>query len=310
MSTPGTLTRRMFLDQSLRIGAGSLIAGAVCSKAAWAADAAGPAGFQVGCFTRPWDEYDYLTALDAIAEAGFKYAGLMTAKSKTRLVISPETDLDEAKKIGQEAKKRGLQIPSVYGGGFPINPIQKGIDALRKLIDNCVAAGATSVMMGGVSQPDQFDPYYKIIAECCDYAAARNIGITVKPHGGSNSTGPQCRKVIDRVGKKNFRLWYDPGNIFFYSDGALDPVDDAQTVDGLVVGVSIKDFKPPKEVMVTPGTGKVNFLAVLSRLKKGGFTRGPLIIETLARGTPAELLANARQARTFVEDLVRQVDAA
>ena len=57
--------------------------------------------------------------------------------------------------------------------------------------------------------------------------------MSVKPHGGQNATGPQCRKLIEQVGHKNFRLWYDPGNIFYYSDGNLDPVDDSATVDGL-----------------------------------------------------------------------------
>ena len=47
--------------------------------------------WQIGCYTRPWDRYDYRTALDAIAKAGFRYAGLMTTKSKTRLVISTAT---------------------------------------------------------------------------------------------------------------------------------------------------------------------------------------------------------------------------
>lgn len=306
MTTSSPITRRGFLDRSLRVGAGGLIAGTVCSQVSKVAAAEAETGYQIGCFTRPWDAYDYLTALDAIAEAGFKYAGLMTAKSKTRLVISAETDLDEAVKIGQEVKKRGMKIPSVYGGGFPVDPIQKGVEALKKLIDNCAAAEAPSVMMGGVG-PEHHEPYYKIITECCEYAASKGVGITVKPHGGSNATGPQCRKVIDQVGHKNFRLWYDPGNIFYYSDAKIDPVTDSETVDGLVVGVSIKDFKPPKEVFVTPGDGKVNFLVVMRNLKKGGFKSGPLVVETFERGTPAQMLENAKRSRKFLEDLIRQL---
>ena len=53
--------------------------------------------------------------------------------------------------------------------------------------------------------------------------------ITVKPHGGLNATGPQCRKLIEQVGHRNFTLMYDPGNIFYYSDGELNPVEDAKT---------------------------------------------------------------------------------
>jgi hypothetical protein len=105
------------------------------------------------------------------------------------------------------------------------------------------------------------------------------------------------------VGHKNFRIWYDPGNIFYYSDGKLDPVDDAATVDGLVVGICIKDYKHPKNVAVTPGTGQVDFPAVLARLKQGGFTGGPLIVECLEPGDLKKTFTEARKAREFLEEL-------
>ena len=96
-----------------------------------------------------------------------------------------------------------------------------------------------------------------------------------------------------------------PGNIFYYSDGKLNPVDDAATVDGLVAGMSVKDFRLPKEVNVTPGTGQVDFPRVLARLQRGGFTHGPLVVECLARGDLAQTNAEATRARIFVEGITR-----
>ncbi len=121
------------------------------------------------------------------------------------------------------------------------------------------------------------------------------MGISIKPHGGLNATGPQCRKTIEMVGHRNFGIWYDPGNIYYYSDGKRDPVDDAPTVDGLVVGMCIKDYKHPKNVEVTPGTGQVDFPAVFAHLKKGGFTRGPLIIECLDPGDIEQTIVQAKK---------------
>ena len=191
-------------------------------------------------------------------------------------------------------------------GDIPVaQSLEAGIAGLRKLVDNCVAAGAANLMMGGVGDAKLYDLYYKAIAECCDYAAAKGIGISVKPHGGLNATGPQCRKTVETVGHKNFRIWYDPGNIFYYSDGKLDPVDDAATVDGLVVGMSVKDYRPPKDVMLTPGAGQVNFTKVMARLKQGGFISGPLVVECLAPGDLPQTLAEAKKARQFVEELLR-----
>ena len=302
------LSRRRFLDRTLKLGAAGFAAS--CAATSCASTLTGPttdAPWQLGCYTRPWADYDYRVALDAIAEAGFKYAGLMTTKSGTGLVISVSTTLEEAERVGVEVKKRGLAVPSVYGGDIPVaKSLEAGIRGLRKLIDNCAACGAKNLLMGGIGSEKLYKAYYKAIAECCDYAAQKGIGISIKPHGGLNATGPQCRKTIEMVGHSNFRIWYDPGNILYYSNGELDPVEDAATVDGLVVGMCVKDYRHPRDVTVTPGTGQVDFPAVLARLKKGGFRLGPLVVECLKRGDLTQTLAEAKKARRFLEEITGQ----
>ncbi len=310
MNSLNNVSRRDFLCESLKVGAAGVAMPWLASGLA-AEESRSKERWQIGCYTRPWDQYDYRVALDAIAEAGFKYAGLMTTKSDTRLVISVSTTLEEAGKVGEEVKKRGLAVPSVYGGDIPVSEsLEAGIAGLRRLIDNCAACGARNLLMGGVGDEKLYEAYYKAIAECCGYAAEKGIGISIKPHGGLNATGPQCRKTIEAVGHKNFRIWYDPGNIYYYSEGKLDPVADAATVDGLVVGMSIKDYKHPKNVAVTPGTGQVDFAKVMARLKEGGFKRGALVVECLEPGDLVKTLAEARKARQFLEELTGQSAAA
>jgi sugar phosphate isomerase/epimerase len=317
MAKQDSVTRRAFLGRTVAVGATSLVAAQLLtddSHSAPAGSAESP--YRVGIYSRPWDRFDYRIALDAIAGAGFKHAGLMTTSTEgRRLVIQADMTPDECAKIGQEVKDRGMSIPSVYGGRIGVNEsLETGIKDLKRLIDNCVAAGARSLLMGGTNEK-LYQVYYKAVAECCAYAAEKNVPITVKPHGGLNATGPQCRKCVELVGHEAFSIWYDPGNIFFYSEGKLDPVDDAATVDGLVrVGMCIKDFtmreedgKPKRDVWVTPGTGRVDFPAVLARLKKGGFTSGDLVIECVARPDPEDapaILAEAKKAKQFVESLV------
>ncbi len=302
MSIRHASTRREFLRQTAHMS--PLACALLASRNAGAV----PEDWHIGCYTRPWDKYDYRVALDAIAEAGFHYAGLMTTNSPTHLVISVQTTPEEARAVGEACKERKLAVPSVYGGDIPVTQsLEAGIAGMKKLVDNCATVGAKNLMMGGVGDPAVQGLYYEAIKACCDYAAEKGIGVSVKPHGGLNATGPQCRGIIEQVGHKNFRLWYDPGNIFYYSDGQLDPVDDAATVDGLVVGMSVKDFRAPKDVMLTPGTGLVDFEKVMARLKKGGFTAGPLVVETLAPGELPQLLEEARKARVFLEELVQRI---
>ncbi len=295
------LSRREF---AIRLG---LQTGLVLSSTlpALAAEPAATSPWQIGCYTRPWDEHDWRTALDGIAEAGYRGVGLMTARTANNLVISTQTTPEQARQVGEECRRRKLTVLSVYGGGFPIEgTLDAALEGLRKLIDHCAACGGKNLMMGGVDNEQRARLYYQAIKESCDYAAGLGIGLSVKPHGGTNATSPQCRKIIEGVGKPNFRLWYDPGNIFYYSDGRLDPVDDAREAGGLVVGMSVKDYLPPKNVQVAPGAGLVNFRKVMAHLKQGGFTAGPLIVETLPRGGVAQITAEARKARLFLEDLL------
>jgi sugar phosphate isomerase/epimerase len=295
-----SFSRRDFLSTATTLGLG-----AACFPTL-AAEARRKDEWQIGCYTRPFDQHDYRTALDSIAEAGFKYCGIMTAKGKSWVVVNVDTSTEEAEQIGEEIRNRGLKVVSLYGGDFPVSKsVDAGIEGLRRLIDHSGTIGCPNLMLGGTTDAALQEAYYQVVRECCPYAASKRIGLSIKPHGGTNATGPECRRIIQSVGAPNFRIWYDPGNIFYYSDGKLDPVDDCPSVDGLVAGVSMKDFLPPKEVLVTPGTGRVNFQKVIEKLWRGGFKKGPLVIECLARGELSQVIGEAKQARRFVEGLIK-----
>jgi sugar phosphate isomerase/epimerase len=307
MSTTNQLSRRSFLAQTARLGVAGLTASSV--RSLLSADAGGvkpKTSWQIGCYTRVFDQFEYPVGLDAIAEAGFKYVGLMTTKTKGWVMIKTTTPVEEVRAMHKEAQKRGLKVLSVYGDFSVSDSLDAGIRGLKQLVDDAAICECPNLMLGGTSDEKLCQLYYKTIAQCCDYAAAKGVGLSIKPHGGQNATGPQCRKAIELVGKKNFGLWYDPGNVFYYSDGKLDPVEDAATVDGLVVGMSVKDFLPPKEVLVNIGEGKVSFRKVFDRLTQGGFTHGPLIVECLARGRLDSVKAEAKKARQFLENLTGQ----
>lgn len=291
------LTRREFI--------GALATG-VASGCAGAADRR---GWAIGCYTRPWAKEDYRVALDGIAGAGYRHAGLMLAKGnpKPGLVVSVDTPTEEAAKIGAEAKARGLSVVSIYGGDFrAAESVEAGIAGLRRLIDNCVACGCPSLLLGGTGKAEAQEAYYKVVSECCAYAAEKRVEMVLKPHGGLNATGPQVGDLVRKVNHPAFRVWFDPANILYYSDGGRDPAEDAASVAGLVTGMCVKDYAAPKNVSVTPGDGQVDFRAVVAKLREGGFAGGPLVVECLKPAEGAELVSEARRARLFVEELIRK----
>ena len=224
--TDQSLSRRAFLGHAAGVAAAALALPHIASAASTPEPAkSGP--WQIGCYTRPWAGQDWRAAFETIAEAGYKHVGLMTTKAPGGLVISVATTIEEAKQVGEEAKKRGLGIPSVYGGDIPAaKSLEAGIEGLRKLIDNCAAAGATNLMMGGVGKPELQAVYYKAVAECCDYAAA---GV-VQPDEGIGPAGQGAalfpRQPRDDAGDLA-RLDLDFG------------LEDAQGGAGVMIGIGL-----------------------------------------------------------------------
>jgi sugar phosphate isomerase/epimerase len=310
MTPSDQLTRRRFLGRTTLSAAAGLAAYQVPSAASATARGENPP-YTIAAYTRPFDKFDLPTALDMIVEAGFRSVGLMTSRSPdpskrgmyfpVNLQLKPE----DVEKIAAEVRQRQLQVLSVFGVFDVGKTVDDTVRHLHTLIDYSAIVGARNLLIGGTDQK-RAEAYYQAVKEACPYAAEKGMELAIKPHGGSNATGQECRKLITKVGRKNFRLYYDPGNIFFYSGGQLDPARDSATVDGIVSGLIIKDFRPPKDVMVNPGEGKVDFRAVLANLKRGGFTGGPIILETLVPGDRARLAAEARAARAFMQALITQ----
>jgi sugar phosphate isomerase/epimerase len=295
--------RREFLDRAIQVGA-AVLAAPVLARAN--AEAVTDVRYPIGCYTRPWAKYDYRVAFDDIAAAGFKNVGLMSTNNVARQVLHVKLTDDEAAQIGHEARSRGLEIPSAWSGDFGVaRSIEAGMTGLRHLIDVAAIASVKNLLLGGIGNQKLYERYYKVVAECCDYAAQKSVGLTIKPHGGLNGTGRELRKCVELVGRNNFRIWYDAGNIYYYSDGKISPLEDAPSVAGLVSGWCIKDFtdKPTKSVDLTPGTGNVDFAAVFAELKKGGFAGGPLVIETLTPGDRPQLKEQAAKARKLLEGM-------
>ena len=307
MSIANQISRRSFVATTAKLGmAGLATARMDTLLGAESQRSDAKVVWQMGCYTRVFDQFEYPVALDAIAEAGFKYVGLMTIKGAHGPMIKTTTPVEEVQSMRDQAQERGLKVLSIYGEFSVSESLDAGMRGLKQLIDDAAVCECPNLLLGGTTDEKLYQPYYKTVARCCDYAAEKGVGLSIKPHGGQNSTGPQCRKAIEMVDNQDFRLWYDAGNVFYYSDGKLDPVTDAATVDGLVVGMSVKDFLPPKEVLVNIGEGKVDFPAVFARLKKGGFTHGPLIVECLAHGPLDSVKAAATKARQFLENLTGQ----
>lgn len=262
-------------------------------------------GWPIGCFNRAWTKWSYDDALDGIAAAGYKLTGLLSAhkgEAFTSAEATPEY-LDDLKK---RITKRGLAVNMSAIRFRPEAPLADNIADLHKQIANAAQLGIKFMLTFGVDNPAHYENFYRLMAEGAAEGEKRGVRIAMKPHGGSSGASEEILRCIQKVAHPNFTIWYDAGNIIYYT--GKDPVKELEPVARYVTGFCAKDCPAPKgEVMSQFGTGKVDFKAVFAKLKSAGFN-GPIMVEGVKVGTTAEeTTANARANREFLEKVTAAV---
>jgi sugar phosphate isomerase/epimerase len=262
----------------------------------------------IGCFNRPWlgignkSNWSYDTALDGIKAAGYKLTGMLTRTAKEPFIGSDATPeyLAELKK---KIAARGL---AVNMGALRMKfdlPLPEQIKDARQQIDNGKTVGVEFLLTFGADKPEQYENYYKLMRDAAAYAQERGLKVVLKPHGGASGAAEEIQRCLDKVNHPNFKIWFDAGNIIFYT--GKDPVEQLKPIAGQVTGFCAKDCDKPQHgsVWIEFGTGKVDFRAVFTELKRAGFN-GPVMVECCALGdTPDIVTANARKNREYLEKL-------
>jgi len=268
------------------------------------AQAAEPKGvhWPIGCFNRPWHEktdWGLDTALDGIKAAGYKMVGLLRGGAGEPLTGAEATE-EYLAKLKTRIAQRGLKVNMSALRAASSRPIEDQIKNMRKQIDHAVFVGAEFGLTFGADREDQFENYYKLMQDAAPYAKDKGLKVVLKPHGGASGAAEEISRCIKKVNHPNFRIWFDAGNIIYYT--GKDPVEQLRPIAPYVTGFCAKDCDKQKgTVTLEFGTGKVNFRAVYAELKKAGFN-GPSMVECVAPSESSEQATeNARKNREYLE---------
>jgi sugar phosphate isomerase/epimerase len=293
------MNRRTFLQKA------ALSSTALASLPLSNAFAAEKPAWPIGCFNRPWTKWSYDDALDGIAAAGYKLTGLLTGQKGEAFTSSAATPeyLDSLKK---RIAQRGLAVNMTVVQFKPGAPLADNIADVRKQIENSARLELKFMLTFGVDRPQHYEDFYRLMADAAAQSEKRGIHLVMKPHGGGSGASEEILRCLDKVAQPNFKIWYDAGNIIYYT--GKDPVAELEPIAKYVTGFCAKDCAAPKaEVMSQFGTGKVDFKAVFAKLKAVGFN-GPIMVEGVKVGdTTAETTANARANREFLEKVLASI---
>ncbi len=293
-------TRREFIREGSTLLAGAALVGGASSLRA-----APGVAWPIGCFNRPWTRWSFDDTLRAVKAAGYGTIGLLTRTEADPFIAADATPeyLDGLKR-------------ALAGSGLAANmgalrsrhdiPLAETVEGLEKEIDNAAFLGLEYVMTFGVEDPAQYEQYFQSMARAAAYGAEKGVRVVMKPHGGSSGASAEIVAAVKKVGHPNFRIWYDAGNIIYYT--GKDPIEELKPVVQYVTGFCAKDCAAPHtEVMIQFGTGKVDFAGVFEVLKSSGFD-GPIMVECCAIGdTPEATADNARANREFLEKVLASI---
>lgn len=182
-------------------------------------------------------------------------------------------------------------------------PLEDSIREVRKQIDNARFLSLKYVLSFGADKPEEFAHYAKVMSDAAAYALDKNIRLAMKPHGGISGASDEILRVIREVKHRNFSIWYDAGNIIYYT--GKDPVAEIDPLAQHITGFCAKDCGELKgDVMIQFGAGKVDFAAVFKKLKSAGFN-GPVMVECSKVGrTAEETTGYAAANREFLERIL------
>lgn len=262
------------------------------------ASGAGARAWSLGCFNRPWYKWKFDDALDAIKAAGFGRLGMLGGHPGDPLIGAGASAEYLA---ALKARIAACNLTAVVGA-FRVNnaePPAKAIAEACTRIDNAHALGLAYLLTAAEPKPEFYAQNIKVMAAAARYAHERGIKLVFKPHG---SDAPTLLRLLKDVGHDNFKIWYDAGNILYYT--GKDPLADLDPLLEHITGFCAKDCVGMKgEAMIQFGAGKVDFQALFERFRRAGF-HGPVMVECCAVGaTPGETTRNAGANRLFLERL-------
>lgn len=140
--------------------------------------------------------------------------------------------------------------------------------------------------VGGPEEGEEDESaFLKNVSGLAEYAAERDVTITLEIHGHLTRTGRLTRELVEKVNRPNVRINYDTANCEFY--GGVRAEDDLPDALPWVALVHLKDKVGGRRVWNFPalGGGHLDFAKILRTLRRGGYS-GPYSVEVEFKGPP------------------------
>ncbi|MFA5026927.1 MAG: sugar phosphate isomerase/epimerase family protein [Candidatus Methylomirabilota bacterium] len=194
----------------------------------------------VSVSTMAFDGYPLETALDELAALGVKHVEPASVDKVFQHLVEEDFCPARANRLRRELGERGLSCLSLSAHMDLTRPdsverFQRRLEFARNLGARCVNSIA-----GPAEHLDGFRRNLPAIAE-----RAKDLGVVIalENHGDLLDRGLQILEFIREIGHPAVRVNYDTGNAWYYSRGAIDPVEELALLAPVAAHVHLKSPK-------------------------------------------------------------------
>ena len=179
-------------------------------------------------------------AFDGIKAAGYKIVGLLRGDARDHLTNSAATP-EYLTQLKKRIADRGLKVNMSALRTKNELSVEDQIKDMRKQIENARFLGAEFGLTFGVDSPKFFDNYYKVMHDASAFAQEKGLKVVLKPHGGASGAAEEIVRCMKEVNHPNFKIWFDAGNIIFYT-GKDPATEQLKPIVEHVTGFCAKDL--------------------------------------------------------------------
>jgi L-ribulose-5-phosphate 3-epimerase len=221
----------------------------------------------VSVSTMAFDGYALETALDELAALGVKHVEPASVDKIFQHLVEEDFCPARANWLRKELNARGLSCLSLSAhmdltGADSVERFHRRLEFARNIGARCVNSIA-----GPTGRLDVFKRNIPAIAD-----RARDLGVVValENHGDLLDREHQILEFIREINHPAIRVNYDTGNAWYYSKGAINPVEELALVAPVVAHIHLKTPKIVEGLLrwVALGDGILDLPAVGRVLKE------------------------------------------
>jgi sugar phosphate isomerase/epimerase len=221
----------------------------------------------VSVSTMAFDGYSLVQALDELAALGVKYVEPASVDKVFQHLLEEDFCDRRAAWLRAELLARGLSCLSLSAHMDLTQP--DSVDRFHRRLEFARNIGARCVnsIAGPAGNLAGFHANIPAIAE-----RARDLGVVIalENHGDLLDRGHQLLNFIREVNHPAIRVNYDTGNAWYYSKGAINPVEELALLAPVVAHVHVKTPKIVDGLLrwVALGDGELDLPALARVLKE------------------------------------------